>query len=200
MKHTLRNGMHFALMEIELLVLLAIVAYAVLLQFKPTGIMTSAEGDVLRYRFAENQDDLLSRCQLVRIEFATKQFPVMFSNPKLNARDAITPKNCYAWHEIKAPVGTIAFRFDVHWKKDAIPSRTGPEVEEIWLGKRRIDWSEMKATREIYEPLTAPCYKFQPHDFFNLNGLDLLKVFFVCFAVVNGLLLAWWFIKGRRAP
>lgn len=193
----LKIAMHIALMEIELLLLLGVVAFSILTQFKPTGIMTSAEGDVLRYRFADGQDDLLSRCRCVQVAFVTKQVPKAFSDPKLVLCDSVTAENRYAWHEIKVPIGTTAFRFDIVWKKEAQPSRTGPEVAEIWIGKKRLDWAAMRAMCEVYEPLTIPCYWFRPEFYYNLNRADVLMCFLLPVVISNVFLLAVWFIKRR---
>ena len=198
MKHCWQKVLHFALFEIELLALLFIILYSALVRFRPIGIMTSAEGDVLRYRFAEGQDELLSRCQHVQIAFATKDVPTLFMDPRLLVRDVITPDNRYAWHEVRAPLGTMAFRFDIHWRKNAQPSQTGPELDGIWLGKRRISWPEMKNNYELYEPLTVPCYRFRPELFFNLNGTDIFKYILGYIFAVNALLLVGWFVFVRR--
>ena len=198
MKSRVKVVMHFAVLEIELLVLLVVVAFQALIQFKPTGIMTSAEGDVLRYRFAAGQDELLSRCGQVQIAFVTKQVSKAFSDPKLVIRDPLTSENRYAWHVIKAPIGTTAFRFDIQWKKEAQPSRTGPEVGEMWLGKKRIAWAEMKSAYEVYEPLTIPCYWFRHEYFFNLDRFDFLKFFFCYLIALNALLLTGFFMYTRK--
>lgn len=193
----MKNVMHLAVLEIEFLALLSVVAFSVLIQLKPTGIMTSAEGDSLRYCFTEGQDDLLSRCQQIQVAFMTKKVPKAFSDPKLVVYDKFTPENRYAWHEIKAPVGTIGYRFDYHWKRGVQPSRTGPEVREIWLGKRRVTWDEMKSDYEVYEPLSVPCYWFRPQWFFNLDGRDFAKWLLGYFLVVNVLLTSVWFGISR---
>ena len=95
------------------------------------------------------------------------------------------------------PVGTIGYRFDYHWKRGVQPSRTGPEVREIWLGKRRVTWDEMKSDYEVYEPLSVPCYWFRPQWFFNLDGRDFAKWLLGYFLVVNVLLTSVWFGISR---
>lgn len=192
--------LHVIILEIEVFVLMTVIAFPVMKQFKPVGIMTTGRGDLMRFRLAEGQDEIAERCECVQVDFGTKwcKHPAAFFNRDLVKYVKIDKVNRYAWHEVPAPLGTTEFRLAVHWKAGCMPSTRGPELRDISLGKRDIRWGDVRSNYELDIAKTIPCYWFRPVCFLNLSVFDFLVYAGGYLVTINALVvLAVLFLRFR---
>ena len=183
MKLRMKTLLHIVILEVEVLILLVVLAFSFLQVFLPTGWTSTGAGDCLRFRFATGQDELVRKCRRVQVAFLTKDWPRAFENPKLTVRKDINSESPYNWIEVSAPPGSRGFRFDVHWIKGGEEFLHGPDIAEMYLGNKRLNWSEIKSHYQYDKTWHVPCYWYQPEHFFNLTiaqyGMMLLIYFFV---------------------
>ena len=177
--------LHIAVLEIEALALLVVLAFSFLHGFLPTGWMSTGAGDCLRFRFAAGQDELVRKCRLVQVAFLTKDWPRAFENPKLTVRKDIDATNPYGWIEVPAPTGSCGFRFDVHRIKGCEEFPHGPDIAEMYLGNKRLNWAEIKSHYQYDKTWLVPCYWYQPEHFFNFSIAQYGMILLTYFIVVN---------------
>lgn len=182
---------HVIIFEIEVLVLAVLMIFPVLTDLQPVGVMATGRGDLMRFRFAEGQDEILDRCKCVQVDFGTKwcKHPAAFLNRDLVKYVEINRENRYAWHEIPAPLGTTEFRIAIHWKTKSESSVQGPILKDISLGNHSICWNVLLSNYELYESKMVPCYWFRPGWFWNLSVFGSIVCVSGYFVVINALIL-----------
>ena len=189
----MKTLVHIVVLGLESMALVGILALILLCTFKPIGWTSTGRGDKLRFRFERGQDGLIANCARVQIVFVTKEFPRAFVNPSLTVRKDLDAGNPYGWIEVPAPVGAHSFRFDVHPIKGFESLTHSPEVADMYLGERRISWSEIKSNYQLDQVWHVPCYWFQPEYFLNLSTMQIVALgaayMAVFLAVVGGIVL-----------
>lgn len=199
MKLRMKAIIHIAVLEVEALALLVVLVFACLHDFLPTGWMSTDAGDCLRFRFATGQDELVRKCRRVQVAFLTKDCPRAFENPKLTVRKDIDAADPYGWVEVPAPPGSCGFRFDVHRIRRVEPLVHGPDIAEIYLGKRKLNWAKVKAHYQYDRTWQVPCYWYQPRYFLNFSKVECIAAILLYFLGVS--LFVWMCVAvghGRK--
>lgn len=181
---------HFAVLGLESMALVGLLAWMLLLAVQPTGWTSTGEGDVLRFRFQPGQDELIARCVCVQVAFETKEYPRAFENPKLTVRKSLDADNPYGWIEVSAPPGSRSFRLDFHPVKGYDKLVTGPEVLEMYLGNQRLSWSAIKANYQFDKTWHVPCYWYRPEYFLNLSARQIGSMALVYLSVFFAMAIA----------
>lgn len=203
MKMRLVDLAHLAVLGIESLALVGLLAWMMMLAFRPVGWTSTDDGDVLRFRFQPGQDEAISNCVRVQVVFVTKEFPRMFENPQLTIRKQLVPDDPYAWIEIPAPVGTHGFRFDVHPVKGVTSLEHSPEVAEMYLGQQELSWPEIKSHYQFDKVWHVPCYLYLPEYFLNLSWKQIFwfsMIYMLTFFVAIGMVVGVKKRKGGTLP
>lgn len=185
MNSRVKTIIHIFVLEIEALALLVVLAFSFLHGFLPTGWTSTGAGECLRFRFSAGQDELVRKCRRVQVTFLTKDWPRAFENPKLTVLKDIDAANPYGWIEVPAPTGSRGFRFDVHRIKGGEELLHGPDIAEMYLGNKRLNWAEIKAHYQYDKTWHVPCYWYQPEHFFNFSNSQYGMMLLIYFIVVN---------------
>ena len=184
----MKRAINVVLAGMEFVALSILMVYALMRIFLPVGIATTASGESLRFRFSPGQDELIGRCWRVQVAFMTKDSPVAFKNRANVERRVLDRSAPYETIDIPAPVGTIGFRLDFHGFPDANAMDKAPCIEDISLGKCRLDRSELMQGFE--ETRHVPFFRCQPEFIWNISpllfrlGLVFGAVAFLGFVVV----------------